>query len=158
MHSILGRIHSLPKDIRKLLAGVAIVIAAIGFFSMWSSFVSSRLVAIGPPAGGATDSRQGSSAALSPVVGGAPVAGRDISPRRGADRPAGRRAPTPVEGIRDTVVGLEEFFSSNEANPAGGRVPARESGRGFLAAVGEGIAGAMEFIYLKLSRHVPPNL
>lgn len=129
MRKIVKAIHSLPEDARKLLAGFLIVIVAFGFFGMWGSFMSSRLVALGPPPASPLEQK----ISLPPVTARLEARGME---QRG-------EPPSPTQGLVRTFSGFDELWSP---------------GRDLLAAIGGAVAGGIEFLYLKLSRYIPPNL
>lgn len=139
MKDFLAAIHALPEDARKFFAGLTIVILGIGFFAFWTSFMSSRLVALGPPA------KQNAAAGDT-----APVA-RRLSPTEIAER---RRAPTsPAAGIAGSVSDAGRFFAATQREADGS--PARSIGI-FFASVGQGLAAVAEAIYMKMALWVPP--
>lgn len=131
LQTLLRRVHSLPEEVRKLLAGVLIVGAALGFFGMWGPFMSSRLVALGPPPTGSNP--QG--AATPSAVAGRP-------------QPAGVHPLSPAEGIAETFYGIRQI----------GPIGPTSKIKHIFAAIGNAVAGSIEFLYQKLSRYVPPNL
>lgn len=138
MRRILQKIHALSEDARKFLAGVTIVVLGLGFFGVWMSFMSSRLVALGPPA------KQN-------AAGGdtAPVA-RRLSPSEIAEQR--REPPSPAAGIAASVSDAGRFLARGKQDGASGI-----SG-GFFASVGQGLAAVAEAIYMQLAPWVPPYL
>lgn len=134
---VLQKIHAMPEDARKFLAGITIVVLGLGFFSAWTSFMSSRLVALGTPAG--------QQAAASPAI---PVA-RRLSAEEIAQAKR-REPPSPVAGIAGSVSDAGAFFAHGEKSGVSMGVG------GFFASVGRGLAVVAEGIYLKAAPWVPP--
>lgn len=100
--------------------------------------MSSRLVALGPPAIPSAEKSTPSPAANARAV---PI------PAEGP--------PSPAQGLAQTFSGIDKLLQHKES----GETEKPKSGvRTFLAAIGQGIADGIEFIYLKLARYVPPNL
>ena len=147
MQRFFQAIRSLPEDIRKLLAGLLITIVAFGFFGVWSSFMSSRLVALNP-AGQAP--AQKPPPPVSGIVRLPPSGGSPLPSQSAENRP-----PSPAAGIAQTLSGLEKFFSLSPETPDQRRT---SRVRTFFAAVGNAVDNSIEFLYVKLSRYVPPNL
>lgn len=138
----LQKIHALHEDTRKFLAGLTIVILGIGFFAFWTSFMSSRLVALGPPA------KQ--NAAAGDTV---PVA-RRLSTEEIAEAKRREREPiSPAAGIAGSVSDAGRFFATTRREADGS--PARSIGI-FFASVGQGLTAVAETIYMKVAPWVPP--
>lgn len=132
----LEKIHALPEDTRKVLAGLTIVIVGLGFVSAWTSFMSSRLVTLGTPA---EQQRAGQAP-------GVPVA-RRLSPAEIAE--AKRQSPpSPVAGIAGSVSDAGKLIAPTQGMAAGLQ--------GFFASVGRGMAVVAEDIYMKAAPWVPP--
>lgn len=130
MRNFLRKIHGLPEEGRKLLAGLCMAVAGIAFFGLWTSFVSSRLVALAP------------SPASAPAAQGA-VGVSDVAQTAPASESG---ALSPAEGIADTLRGFQ--------NAVSGSAPPQ----GFFASVGQGLTAVAEAIYMKLAPWVPPYL
>lgn len=141
MKDFLSAIHGLHEDTRKLLAGITIAVVGLGFVGVWTSFISSRLVALGPPA------RE--NAAVGSTV---PVA-RRLSPSELAQER--REPPSPAAGIAASVSDAGNFFARGKTAETG-----KTSGGlgGFFASVGQGLAAVAEAIYMKLAPWAPPYL
>ncbi|MEK7541321.1 MAG: hypothetical protein AAB533_00530 [Patescibacteria group bacterium] len=138
MKNILISIHALPEDTRRILAGISIAVLGIGFFGFWTSFVSSRLVALNTP----TEKPS--------ATPGIPVAVRRPAGGAVAER---LEPPSPAAGIAGSVADIEKFFTGQ------GLLESGAAGIGGLfSAIGEGLAGAAEAIYMKAAKYVPPYL
>lgn len=103
LRGALRAIHNLPEEVRKLLAGFFLLIAAVLLFNNWATSVSSDLTLVQlTPAETASPAK---SAGLKP--------GSEIS----ATEPA-TAAPAPFESIADSVKSLEKLIKSPSANSA----------------------------------------
>jgi len=139
MRKLLQAIHALPEDVRKLLAGVCIVASALVFFSVWGSWVSSRLVTLGPAPASSTETvGQGEGVSSSPTV--------RVEPRT--------EPPSPAQGLAETFSGVRQMSPISNA----GLIDRVSQMRRLFAAIGKGASDSVDFIYLKLAQYVPANL
>lgn len=163
MRSFLQKIHGLPEDARKFFAGICMLAAGIAFFGVWTSFVSSRLVALAPsPAPALTAQDAGGASAISDL----PVR----STQTGLPAPApAMEALSPAAGIADTLRGFQSVISGSAGSLGGQQAGQAKPAQGFFASVGEksrvisaGIwqmwERIAEYIYRTVSRYVPPYL
>lgn len=179
METFLKKIHGLPDDTRKLLAGLCMLAAGIAFFSIWISFVSSHLIALSPNLGSVAVAENPLSAPATaevplssslPAESPQPVTQEQQSVPV-AEISAAPEALSPLAGMADTARGFGSAVSG-VARSWGGQlsdVRDRALSQGFFASVGErmGALGAgigdwsqrtAEFIYRTFSRYIPPNL
>ncbi len=151
MGGFLQKIHGLPEEARKLLAGICMLVSAIAFFGVWTSFASSRLVALAP----------------SPASGTAVENPAGISQTARTASVPEPEALSPAAGIADTLRGFQSAVSGG-ASPLGMR-PAGQPPQGFFASasqmvktIAEGIGRmserAAEFLYRTAAPYVPPYL
>ena len=124
MGNFLTKLHGLPEDARKLLAGICMVVAAIAFFGIWTSFVSSHLVALTPgPSTAVAEGSDTNGQNTSVVQGGEAVPATidnqvtvEVPPAPDGAGAAQVQTPTsqalsPAGGIADTVKGFADAVS-----------------------------------------------
>ncbi len=162
MQTILTKIHGLPEDARKLLAGVCMVVAAIAFFGIWTSFVSSRLVALSPGPGPSVAEGSESATGVAEEISQPAPAASEVSAAPEALSPAGGIADT-MKGFADAVSGvaasLQKQASPGPAASSGGFLaPLAERAQGLAAIIGAGSDRIADYLYRKLAPYVPPNL
>lgn len=179
MKIFLKKIHGLPEDARKLLAGLCMLTAGIAFFSIWISFVSSHLVALAPSSGSvvaeAENPTPASATAEVPFSSLPAESPRPIIQEQEsvpvAETSAAPGALSPLAGIADTARGFGSAVSG-VARSWGAQLSHVQdvpSSQGFFASVGERIGAlgagigdwsqsAAAFIYRAVSRYIPPNL
>lgn len=139
IHHTISRIHALSEDARRILAGVTLVVLGLGFLGVWSSFMSSRIVALGVPR---EEEVAPSSAGTSPAIARGPSTVGGSMVARSLPGPI-----SPAAGIAGSVADAQKFF-----------VPPATETQGFFAAIGSGLATIADAIYMKVARFVPPNL
>ena len=159
MRNMLRKIHLLPEEVRKLLAGLCMLAAGIAFFGVWTSFVSSRLVALAPaPGAGVAQGGQPDTMAFAGGAQSAPV-------------PSASEALSPAEGIAQTLRGFGNAVSDSALSS---RQPSAQTAgapqvQGFFAILarqaqtlivnaGAAVQRAIEYAYRAVARYVPPNL
>lgn len=139
IHDVIARIHAMSDDARRFFAGLTLAVLGLGFLGIWSSFMSSRIIALDTP--------QQEKIVLSPA-GASPAIARGPSAVSGSAVARNNAEPlSPAAGIAGSVADAQKFFVR----------PAAET-QGFFAAIGSGLATVAEAIYLKVAQFVPPNL
>ena len=177
MKSFFRALHAIPEDARKLMAGVVMVILVIAFFSVWTTFVSSRLVTLSPSPTGSLSADASASEPVADrdqtivVTREYPPAGSSASGEASSDE-----ALSPAAGIADTLRGFEHAMAGageylkKQFSPGENRSEeGTTSTRGFFASLVSGVSiaagdivagahGAAMRVYNMLAPYVPPNL
>lgn len=151
----------MPEEVRKLLAGVVMVVAAVVFFGVWTSYVSSRLVALSPGPGPSTETDRAAAIGQYPLpinaVVIAPSGSRDGIAEDATIADSG--VFTPSEGVRGAFRDAGQAVFGSGSGESRGIVSSFVSG---IRAVSDGIgslsASIIQGAYRALSRYVPPNL
>lgn len=96
----LAAVRNLPEEVRKLLAGFFLLIAAVLLFNNWTTSVSSKLtqLSVSPP----------DSAAVSQVATPSSLFGN----KEGEKTEPAAKIPPPLESIADSVKSLEKLIQS----------------------------------------------
>ncbi|GEM_PF-5569799 len=183
METFLKKIHGLPDDTRKFLAGLCMLAVATVFFGIWISFVSSHLIALSPSSGSAAVAESSVSpstpaeaevppSSFSPPSAESPQSiTQEQQSAPVVQAPAAAPEPlSPLGGIADTARGFGSAVSG-VARSWGGQLSGMRntsSSQGFFASVSERVGAlgsgigdwsqtAAEFIYRTVSRYIPPN-
>lgn len=123
LRRILRAIHNLPEEVRKLLAGFFLLMAAVLLFNNWAAGVSSDLTLV----------QLTPAETASPEKSAGPKPGSEIS----ATEPA-PAAPAPFESIADSVKSLEKLIKGPPADTADSSKPL---GREVKEKVSDSVAG-----------------
>ncbi|OGZ97848.1 MAG: hypothetical protein A3B34_04110 [Candidatus Sungbacteria bacterium RIFCSPLOWO2_01_FULL_54_21] len=139
MNDFLAKIHALSEDARKILAGISVVVLGLGFFGVWSSFMSSRLVTLNAPA----------VPQEKPIGLTSPAVAHDAS----GSSPVARQEPvSPAAGIVGSIADAEKFFARSKSESMMGGIGT------FFASIGTALAAVADAVYMKVAPWVPPYL
>lgn len=160
MQSIIRTIHEMPEDIRKLLAGIAMAATVLVFFGVWTSFMSSHLVALSPGAGPSTETDRAAALGQYPLpveaAARVPAGGDEIA---GETTVADADVFTPGEGVREAFRDAGQTILGTGNGESRGFVVSLMSGvKAVAGGIGSLSASIIQGAYRALSRHVPPNL